>query len=324
MLVDAFNDTDLSVLREKALAYKGVSQRLEKVASIEVEDRMSLSPEAFAWPEEKLFPIYTPAHAIVSSAYLEGNDDVPEFVKEACENACVLFGLDITIGEMEKTAEHTESLSPEDFLLPEAQKLPVVDKHTLNLSSGVLEKVARELDARDIIVSHRQLVKKAEELGVDVSDEVRALGLYGHIDGRAAKSILHDRYINTGDSGYIKIAEEITGEYVYQHQKVASILIDVANLDAKNRVDEPARDMIVSMVVPGDDMDSILVNGRDIPMEKIASIDPQDWTEIFPDSIVEKMFSSGDIDGSLLGDIIDSSSESEREIVGLFIADKIR
>jgi hypothetical protein len=187
-----------------------------------------------------------------------------------------------------------------------------------------LEKVASELDARDIIVSHRQLVKKAEEFGVDVSDEQRVLGLYGHIDGIAARSMLHDRYLATGDSTYTKIAEEIDTDYVYQHQKVASILIDIADLDTNNGVEESPYDTIRNIVVPGDDMDSLHINGREIPMEKVASIDPEDWTQIFPDSIVEEMFSTGDIDSALLGDIVDSSSEVEKEAMELFIVDKIR
>ena len=324
MLVDAFNDTDLSTLKEKVASYDGMAHRLEKVASINVEDRTDLTKEAFAWPDEKLFPIYTPAHALVSSVYLEGNDDVPVFVKEACEEACALFGMDVEIGGLEKVASEPEQLSAEDFLLPESRKLPVVDMETFIASKNVLEKVASDLDVRDIVVSHRQLVKKASEVGADVSDREKALGLYGHIDGIAAKSLLHDRYLHTGDNEYVKIAEDISGDLVYSKEKVAQIIFDTVDADMQNGLDFSPHDTISSMVVPGEDMDIVNIDGYEIPMEKIASIDSYDWTEIFPESVVEAMFESGSIDSDMLNDIVDSASGIEKEAMSLFIANKLR
>jgi len=319
MLVDALSDIDMAVLKSKIEEIDGAAHRLEKVASLPLDDRNDLTKEAFAWPEEKLFPIYSPAHALVSSVYLEGNDDVPGFVKEACEEACALFGMDVQIGALEKIASTPDELEASDFLMPAARKLPVVDKDTFRMSASVLEKVASDLTGDDLIIANRQLVKKARDLGEDVSDEALSLGLYGTIDAIGARSTLHERTLITGDERYEKVASDISGDTVYSVEKVASIVMDVLSLDEEHGLDKTAKEAILELVNPGEVSEVFEIGAEEIPVDKIASIDAEDWVDVLPRSIVEGMFSDGYLDTSILREITDNASPEEKEAIAMFV-----
>ncbi len=318
MLVDQLNDTDMSVLKEKVANLQGISERLEKVASVDISSREELSKEAFAWPEEKLFPIYTPEHAMLSSVYLEGNDDVPGFVKEACEEACALFGIDVSIGGLEKRASES-TLGPSDFLLPAAMKLPVVDSDTFAMSRSVLEKTAETLPVDDMVSAYSILIKKASELGLSVSDRERVLGLDGHIVTKVAADEIMDRFLETGDEGYMKVAELLTGNVVVSKEKIASIVFDVIDLDARNNFEKTAAETIRSIVSPGSFSNHVIVGDLEVPYDKVASIDAGDWTDVLPVSVVESLFEDGDLNTSYLNEIVDSMSGIEKEAIASFI-----
>lgn len=322
VLVDAFNDTNMSVLKSKIAEIEGAAHRLEKVASLQMDNASDLTKEAFAWPDERLFPIYSPSHALVSSVYLEGNEDVPSFVKEACEEACVLFGLDVQIGSLEKVAEEPEQLNASDFLLPAQRKFPVVDADTMRMSRSALEKVASMLTPEELVVANRQLVKKAEELGEPVSDNALSLGLYGTIDTTTARSILHDRKLETGDSRYEKIASGMAGNVIYSVGKVADLVFDVLALDEDNDLDKIASETILDLVYPGAVDDVYSIGEEEIPTDKIASIDAEDWTDIFSRPMVEDLFSEGSIDIDMLREVTDNASPEEKEAIAMFVANQ--
>ncbi len=322
MLIDVLNDNDMSVLKGKIAEIDGASHRLEKVASLPIGNRNDLTKEAFAWPDEKLFPIYSPAHALVSSVYLEKNEDVPLFVKEACEEACALFGLDVQIGSLEKVAEEIEQLAASDFLLPSQRKLPVVDAETFRMSASALEKVASMLTPEDLVVANRQLVKKAEELGRQVSDDTLSLGLFGTINTANAQSILHDRKLHTSDTRYEEVASRMTGEALYSVEKVASFVFDVLSLDEDNKLDKTAEETILDFVAPGQIDNVYSLGEEEIPTDKIASIDAESWTNVFPRTLVENLFSGGTINIDMLKEVTDNASHEEKEAIAMFIADK--
>lgn len=320
MLIDALNDVGSATLKEKILSMDGASHRLEKVASLDVDDRGDLTKEAFAWPDEKMFPIYSPSHALVSSVYLEGNENVPQFVKEACEEACALFGYDVQIDSLEKNASEVEELEASDFLLPAQRKLPVVDADTLRMSKSALEKVASDLSGEDLVIANRQLLRKADELGEGVDERVQALGLEGTINIKLASEVLHDRKLETGDSEYAAILDPYAGETIYAIEKIANIVFRTIELDEKNNLEKTAEESILSFVTPGVQVDSLSLSGVDIPIEKIASIDAEAWTDIYSVNFVESLFETGTLDQELLKEASLYGSPEEEDSLLRFIS----
>ena len=320
MLIDALNDTDMSVLKEKISCLDGAGHRLEKVASLSMDNRGDLTGEAFAWPDEKLFPIYSPSHALVSSVYLEGNDTVPSFVKEACEEACALFGYDVQIDALEKKASIAEELDSSDFLLPAQRKLPAVDSDSLRMSRSALEKVASVLTPEDLVIASRQLVKKASEIGDKVNDKERALGLYGTVNIKMAQEVMYDRSLETGDSRYKALLSKSKGDTIYSVEKIASLVFDVFSLDDENNLEKTAEETILSIVTPGEGLTAISIGGEEVQIEKIASIDAEDWTEVFPTQLVERLFQNGELDQGLFKEAALSVSPDEADVLLMFIS----
>ena len=322
MLVDYLSDSSLSVLRDKLRTIPGTIQRLEKIASPEVPDRSELSEQAFAWPEEKLYPIYTPELAMISSVYMEENDSIPDFVKVACEDACQLFGEDIFIGSLEKVSAKNEELSSDEFAFPKRKKLPLVDKDSHRMSTEIFTKIASTLSMEDLIVGSRQIVKTGAELGVDVSPETERHALNGIINVHMADDFLKARYLDTGDDRYAYVAQNLEGETIRSITKVASLILDVAELDDANGLVETASAVIDSLVLPGSNENILSVGGVEFDFEKVAAIDSSEWRELYPDTVVEGLFRDGDIDMSVLSDISDNSGQEEVDALVGFIQSK--
>lgn len=323
MLIDFISDADLSVLKSKLQTVVGASSRLEKVASLEVPDKNSLSEHAFAWPEERLFPIYTPDLAILSSVYLEENDSVPDFVKTACEEACALFGQEVNIGSLEKVAKKKETLSADDFVFPKRQKLPLVDKNSIRMSTGIFLKTASTLTAEDLIVGARQIIKHASANGEPVTEDLERYALYGTIGVPVADEFLRERYLETEDEGYVKIAKELDGDRVRSLKKVASVVFDISKLDIENGIEKTASEVIDDLLDNGASSEVFSLGNMEIEAEKIASIDSADWRELYPDAIVEELFTDGGLDMSMLSDLSDDISIEEKEAVASFIESHI-
>ena len=323
MLIDFISDTDLSVLKSKLQTIPAASFRLEKVASLEVPDKNSLSDHAFAWPEERMFPIYTPDLAMLSSVYLEQNNSVPDFVKTACEEACALFGQEVSIGSLEKVAKEKETLSANDFVFPKIEKLPLVDKDSIRMSTGIFLKTASVLTAEDLIVGARQIIKHASVNGEPITADIERYALHGTIGVPEADELLKERYLETQDEGYIKIAKELDGYRVRSLKKVAALVFDISKLDIENGIEKTAANVIDDLVDHGSSSEVFSLGNMEIEAEKIASIDSESWRELYPDSVVEELFRDGGIDMSMLSDLSEGVAPEEKEAIASFIESHI-
>ena len=323
MLIDFISDTDLSVLKSKLQTVPTASSRLEKVASLEVPEKNSLSEHAFAWPEERLFPIYTPDLAMLSSVYLEQNDSVPEFVKTACEEACALFGQEVHIGSLEKVAKAKETLSANDFVFPKREKLPLVDTDSIRMSTGIFLKTASTLTAEDLIVGARQIIKHASVNGEPIIKDLERYALHGTIGVPEADELLKERYLETQDEGYVKIAKELDGDRVRSLKKVAALIFDISKLDLENGIEKTAANVINDLVDDGASSEVFSLGNMEIEADKIASIDSAEWRELYPDSIVEELFNDGGIDMAMLSDLSENVSPEEKEAIASFIESHI-
>jgi len=317
MLIDIYLDENMEVFKEKLKSTPDVIPMIEKIASVELEDRDDVSENAFAWPEEKMYPIYTPELALISSVYVSG-EDAPEFVKQACENACIAFGMDISIDGLQKTASiEAEQLTMDDFLIPDSQKLPVVDRDTAIKSRIVLEKVASDLSVDNLIYANRTLVKKASEYGIEVSDKERALGLYGHIKKNDAIAVAYDRFMHTGDKCYTKLASDIPEGGAFSLEKIASFVRGIAEADERNGVSESIKDTILSVITPSDkNYDTISISGEDIDVKKIASLKADDISDMFGERVASVLSDeAGNIDVDSFSDFMSALSDEEQEIM---------
>jgi len=319
MLVDVISDTDHSTLREKLASSNELRQRVASIGELPSKKRDELVKEAFAWPEEKLFPIYTPEHALISSVYLEGNNNAPDFVKTACQESCAIYGIDVEISNLTKVASQEIALTPDDFAIPSRLKLPLVDKDSFRLSRHEFEKCANELSFEELVLGATQLEKKASIFGEESSDEIRTWTLKGSVPIAEAKSILDERYVETANPDYIKIAESLAGETLRSQEAVANFLFDVVSVDGESHIEKSASEAIAEFMTSPQYGETIVLYGEELDLEKVASIDAEDWTNVFSMDTVEALFQEGTLDTALLQDIEKNASEEEKQAIISFV-----
>jgi len=324
MLIDIVNDLGQKVLMEKVASSEDVKGRLARISNLTIPERDSLTKEAFAWPEEKLFPIHTPEQALVSSAYLSSNPDVPSFVKTACEEACQLWGYDVTIEPFIKEAAAKEV--PEDiFLLPIQRKLPVVDRESFIRSKGILEKHASDLSIGDTVLAYRQLTKRASALGETVNEKESILGLYGGIKKDSACEQLRLRSLETGDERYEKIASSIQLNLLTNPTDISNFIFDVSEIDEDNNFVKTASETILDFIDPTIPQEDVFTVGdKCFSLEKVASLQPNDLIEIFSETDLESLYLTGNLDIMSLQKFAEESPSEVQELLGDFIQEKIQ
>lgn len=146
---DLYNDTAHAYIRFLANKYPGV-QPLLKVAEFE-DSREEIPKTAFAWPGRGLFPVHTPAHAVVSALYAH-EQGAPAFVQEKIAEALAAYGVpdEVFAREVEKVAS-SETLfedgtypvgSPDEVLHAQARLLSQADRLPLDQRVEVFHKLA--------------------------------------------------------------------------------------------------------------------------------------------------------------------------------------
>ncbi len=319
-LIDIYSDNNQEVLIKIAEDFPNIINRLTEVGTVELQDKSGLTDNAFAWPEEKLYPIYTKEAALLSSVYMEGVE-VPAFVVENCIGACAAFGVDVEIGTMEKTAEE-ESLAASDFVLPGRRKLPVVDASTYTRSEGLFLRNLDDFSIDETIIGAKQLIKKASEIGVSSDDNLQKLSLNGQLNVAHATELSRSRYAETADPEYLSISERLAGQRYSSVEKIAEWVNDLDTADRRNNINTSSA--ILSVMEPITKEEALLLGNIEIPFEKIAQIDEDEWTDILGRDDVDSLFKEGSLNNKKLVEIILDSSAIEYDILSSFIQNKAR
>ena len=141
-VVDQFNDPAFGTLYHQITKMPAL-EAFVKEASIEPQDAASLPDSAFAWPEERRFPIHTREQTALSFAYSKLASELPAYATENLKAAMNVYGIPEDIFSEIKVA--AEEPKDEDYLIP-ALKLFTVKT------------------AEDVKFAQRQLVDGFEKL----------------------------------------------------------------------------------------------------------------------------------------------------------------
>lgn len=245
-MIDIQKDDTLSVLGARLRDPENkVAADLLKEASID-NDMSDLVDEAFADRENRMFPIFSPEHAVMSALYMQ-TQEVDPLVKEACDNALKDWGIEGISTDMKIEKENVGI--PEDrFLIPSRMKLPVVDEETLEKSASALKGVFGQLKLPEKLKAAGKLYKFAtEEYGVDPSsldEDVLKYALKVPCDLNKLASAVSDRYAETHFEKYkdmiTKIAalkEEIGGSISFDSSTNNGIGLELYRMDQEAGVD---------------------------------------------------------------------------------------
>lgn len=167
---DQFNDPALGHLT-RILTEMPSLENFVKTASMDASEAAARPADAFAWPEERRFPIDSPEMAALSAAYAKtASENIPGFVSESIKKALEVYGVPEAVFETAKVAAREERL--EDWLCGDLKLFQVKEAADIAPAQHAFLENYEKLDVPHRKMAAENLVKKAVEFKVDVRPHV--------------------------------------------------------------------------------------------------------------------------------------------------------
>lgn len=315
-VTDQFSDPAFGTLFRQVKRMPGL-EVFVKQASVEPDEASSLPDTAFAWPAERKFPIHTPEHAALSFAYSKVASVLPVDVCINIQRALDVYEVspDIFKEEQEKIAENDDA----DFLVPNLKLFHVKTAEQCKRAQDTLVSALSRLDLETRAIACGNLVKRADELKIELRPEVLQLaGLVVSstktamewIEARANKlpkeDTLHKKAYQTLADGLKKgPAERGDRKGLLKFASALAELDEKSGLDKHydRRLPDALRTVFNTEKVAGQSVD---VNGTYIPLAKLAALPASFWEDLGGKELSDEIAPGGTVDRSKLATIIDT------------------
>jgi len=306
MPVDQYNDTSFKELYSLINAFPEAEEHI-KTASLDWETNDSRPDTAFAWREQRMFPIDSPQEAALSRLYMEKQAGVPDVVIARCEKALKLYGVNMSLQEKQASAP-----DPDEYLLPKIKRFRVVDSESVKLASEALIQNRRKLDVETCAEASIRLTKRATAMGEVLPTSVyKMAGLtVSHtpsmgdwLEARAAAAT--DPAIS---GAYQKLAEatRTREEYVYDRDELVKVADVIGKLDERSgltkyygtTLPDPIETVFNTDKIAEDTLD---LAGTPVPMSTLLSVDPETYNDVFGEDLAQEFVGpDGQIDETQL------------------------
>jgi len=292
--IDQFSDPGFKILSERLQAFPGVDE-LIKEAQLNDEENEKLASTAFAWQDQRMFRIDSPEQAALSKLYMSKQAGIPDYVKQACDKALELYGVEFPKQQMTKQA----STPLTDYLLPHLKRFKVTQKEHVKMASDAIFNNRRKMDTATRAKACIGLVKKA----VEFKERVPLFILKTAGTTLCDTQVLHDwldaRAYATLDvdvaQGFQKLANEVKAlpNLAGNRDDLVKMACAIQELDEAAGLDnlydtqlpDPLQtvfntDKIASEVVP--------VAGRQVPLETLLSISPEVYQDVLGNDLAQE------------------------------------
>jgi hypothetical protein len=309
--VDQFNDPAYGVMVRQLTQMPGLKDFV-KEASLDdlARDSDQLPDSAFAWPEERRFPLHTDKHAALSYSYILAGKDVPTHVKEAAEQALDVYGVSL---DLFKTNEKVASTA--NFLLPNDRLFPVNTAVQIKTAQAQFVNNLQKLNLERRVEAATNLVKVANEHGVVLDPIVQKTAGLTVCDERKLRSWLEARS-EASKEPQIKLAYQTlangcgTAELV-DRDSLVKIAQTIAILDERAGLtkyyDRKLPDALQT-VFNTEKTASACVDlcGKMVPITKLASLPASFWSDLGGAELANEIAPNGQVDASKLAAIVDT------------------
>ena len=308
-----FNDSSLKTLVNLVRANPWALEHV-KEASVDPSYGDELPDSAFAWEDRRMFPIDTPANALVSKLYIEKQSAfIPDFVKEAVDAALMLYSIDpreisVETEDLTKTASAVG-----DFVFPDKERWEVRDIDDYKLAEESLLKIDKEVSFLEKTAAAVRLCQMAPKYGTEPSIEIQKLAgtvvsdLNQTIDWLNARSLIADE--ETAPL-YTKLANSLETEYPLNYNRKTLIKLAelIHTLDRKcgieHHYDRSIPDPIHTVFNTEKKAEPIIqIESRPVPISKLMMVPVQVWEQLLgPD--IESIMTNGDLDMQKLLEVV--------------------
>lgn len=313
--VDQFSDPAFGTLFRQIKRMPAL-EGFVKQAAVEPDEVASLPDTAFAWPAERKFPIHTPEHAALSFAYSKVASVLPAEVRTNIQKALDVYEVpaDVFKEEQEKVAsDETE------YLVPSLKLFHVKTAEQCTRAQDVLVSALSRLDLETRAIACGNLVKRADELKVDLRPEVLQLAGLVVSSTKTAMDWIEAR------------ANKLT-EKDLLHKKAYQLLADGLKKGPAERADRPGLLKFASALAELDERSgldkhydrkipdalrtvfntekqasqSVDLGGTFVSLKKIAALPASFWEDLGGKELSDEIAPGGTVDQSKLATVVDT------------------
>ena len=313
MVVDQNTDTTFATLRSLLTTYPALSEHV-KTAQVGEHVRDSLPTAAFADQSNRMFPVHTPADAILSKAYATKVANLADSVSAQIDTALDMYGVSSDIFSTPKIA-HVEEEQPQ-YLVESQQKLAFYSNTPIAKGEEALIRNQSKLSSKSLTDGALKLVKEASRRGVNVSNWTLKYAGLVQCDTLEARDLLETRAHKASDynikQAYNKLAHvttNIDGSLGRDDLiKLANTIGELDNLAGFNKYyGRTLPDPISTVFNTKTAMQPMLdLAGTSVPVEKLLSIPAETYGDILGSDIVEEISKDGEILPDSLTEILDT------------------
>ncbi len=314
-VIDQYSDPSFGYLVRQVNRMPGL-EAFVKSASIEAGDTEALPDSAFAWPDQRKFPIHTAEQAALSYAYSK-LASVPVEVDNAIKNALEVY--DVPLSVFAETAVKVAALQDSDYLLPDLKLFPVTSADQVKYAEQRVLAQLTKLDLPRRATVCGNLVKKADHFGVQLHPEV--LKLAGFVvsstktvqDWLSARASILPIEQHLQKRAYETLAEGLNGQPAESRDRpgLLKLAATIAELDAQTGLDrhydrklpDPLQTVFNTEKLAADMVD---LNGTMVPLKKLASLPATFWEDLGGSELSDEICPGGKMDIAKLAMIVDT------------------
>jgi len=308
---DQFSDPAYATLVKEA-ALRPRFAEFVKGAELDPAEKTRLPDSAFAWPDERRFPIHSAKQAALSYAYALSQEP-PTPVLDRLREALDVYGVPLSV--FEATETKTAAATQDRFLLPDLQLLPVQSAADVKTAELRLLSELPKLSLPHRAMACENLVKKAREYGVGLHPAVLQLAGLVVSSTKIASEWLDARAGACRNdilrTAYQKLATELRhqGPELSDRDALTKVAAVVGELDERaglvrhydRRLPDPLRTIFNTEKVAATSID---LGGTLVPLAKLAALPASFWEDLGGPELAREIAPNGRVDAEKLAAVI--------------------
>jgi hypothetical protein len=312
-IVDQYSDVAFATL-SRQLTRMPALESFVKEASLDVAEAEHLPDTAFAWPEERKFPVHSPEHAALSFAYAKQASEVPAHVQASLGAALQVYGISEDVFAEEKVAAAVDDAV---YILPQQQLFRVKSAADVREAAQRLLEDFTKLDLEHRATACANLVKQAEIHGVDLPPPILKLSGFVVSSSKIARDWLYARAGAVSEErfkvAYTKIAEALEKEPAEVRDRAATLKLAsvVGELDEQSGLDRYYDRKLPDALQTFFNTDKLAaatvdLGGTMYPIQKLAALPASFWGDLGGQELADEVAPGGVLDLQKLATIVET------------------
>jgi len=278
------------------------------------EEVASLPETAFAWPEERRFPVHSPEHAALSYVYAKEAAETPRDALQRIQQALDVYQVPQDIFQEVKVASEE---SPDDWLCPDLKLFPVRTAAEFSRAQRDFVESYPKLDMAHRRMASLALYKQASQRKVALDPLVQKTAgqTVSHLPTMSAwlKARASATKVPEVRAAFDKLAAEIAvfGEESKDLQALTKFATAIEQLDElgglvrfyDRKLPDPQLTVFNTSKLAAESMD---IAGAMIPLSKLAALPSSFWEDLGGRELADEIAPGGRVDAQKMATVVET------------------